>query len=652
MSAIFGIVNLNRAPCEQRDLERMHAALLMYGRDAGGTWRADEIGLGQCLARVTPQDAYEDQPLFSADKQIVLVSDARLDNRAELARALEISHARVLPDSALILRAFEKWNTDCARHLIGDFSFALWDAREQKLFLARAPFSGRALFYHTTPRMFAFASMPKGLHALAHIPRALDEDYLADYLARTPSAPEKTFYRNIPRLLPGHSLILRDGKIQTQTFWQLDLKRELCFTRDEEYLDAFNNVLERAVSDALASTAHVGIMVSGGLDSSSLASIAAPLLAREGKHLAGFTEVPRANFDGAVYDGRYADETPFVQALAQRHENLYLHLVRTDGHFYLENSVAFFEATEIPFRNASNRVWYEEILRQAQAQEVNVVLNGGQGNLTISWYGDGLLPQLLRAGDLPRAWREARALYRRGVTTSSMRGLIAFGVMPRLPDVLFGAVNRSRGRGNSSREAWREYSPIHPDFYCAQRVKERAREGQQKRATRTRSDLRQNRADTLVGTSAAADGFGAGYQALFGVEQRAPATDQRVVEFCFALPEDQFLRDGQRRWLIQRAMQNRLPRAILENKKRGLQAADWYERLFLHRADILQEIARLEKTDLAARAFDLQRLRALVEQMPEQVTDIGRAMRDYRGVLEIGLMTARFVRWVEEKDEG
>ena len=105
--------------------------------------------------------------------------------------------------------------------------------------------------------------------------------------------------------------------------------------------------------------------------------------------------------------------------------------------------------------------------------------------------------------------------------------------------------------------------------------------------------------------------------------------------------------DGQARWLIQRAMANRLPREILENKKRGLQAADWYARLYTHRADVLDELAAAERCELAARSIDLKRLRELVEQIPEHPTDIGRAMFDYRSVLELGLMTAAFVRWVE-----
>lgn len=647
MSAIFGISHLNAQPVAASDLEAMRVTLAPYGQIAGGIWSQAHIGLGVCLSHITPQDAFEQQPLIGRDQQVVLIADARLDNRPELARELELADMRTLPDSALILRAYEKWQTNSAMHLIGDFVFVVWDARDQKLFIARSPFSSRALFYHITPHTFAFASMPKGLHALAHIPRSLDEEHLADYLTMNSTAPDQTFYRDIQRLLPGQSLTIQDGSLQIQTYWQLDLQREIRFAHDDDYLAAFNEVFERAISDALVSTSQVGIMVSGGLDSSSIASIAATQLADRGQHLIGFTEVPPANFDGALIPGRYADETPFVQALSRRYENLDLNLVRADGRSYLQDTAAFFQACELPFRNVSNRVWWEEILRQAQAQNIGVLLNGGQGNLTISWRGDGLLPQLIRAGHFSRVWREARGLAQHAETPSTLRGLITYGLMPLLPDRVYLALKRLRGKQQLSNADWRAYSAINPDFYRAQRVAERAQANESKTDFRGRGDMRSTRAQTLIGTSAAADGFGAGYQALFGVEQRAPAADQRVVEFCFALPEDQFLRNGQTRWLIQRTMAQRLPPEILNNKKRGLQAANWYERLVENRADLLTEIARLEKSELAARILDVQRLRGLVEQMPDRVADPGRAAMDYRFILEIGLMTGRFVRWVE-----
>lgn len=186
MSAIFGLVTLNDQPETKENLERMSAALARRGSDGGGIWTQECVGLGQRLMRFTPEDRLERQPLVSADGLCVLVSDARVDNRAELLRDLRLEvgdwgnlnlesfdYARdkspipnlQFPDSELILHAYEKWGEACVGHLIGVFAFAIWDARTQRLFAARSPIVAPALCYYATPQVFAFATMPKGLFA-------------------------------------------------------------------------------------------------------------------------------------------------------------------------------------------------------------------------------------------------------------------------------------------------------------------------------------------------------------------------------------------------------------------------------------------------------------------------------------------------------
>ena len=141
MSAIFGLVGLRGRPVDRRNLETISAALRRHGRDGAGVWVDRHIGLGQRLRWATPEDRVERQPLRSADGQRTLVHDGRLDNRAELAAALGIDlvSARAMPDSAFVLRAYEKWGEACVRRLVGAFAFALWDAGAQHVVIARSP---------------------------------------------------------------------------------------------------------------------------------------------------------------------------------------------------------------------------------------------------------------------------------------------------------------------------------------------------------------------------------------------------------------------------------------------------------------------------------------------------------------------------------
>ncbi len=647
VSAIFGYINLNGDQASQADLECMNAALAPYGSDDGGIWTQGAVGLGQRLMHLTPEDRFERQPWVSADGQRALVSSARLDNRAELLADGEPG-LNPISDGELILRAYERWGADCVQHLVGAYAFALWDARQQRLLLARSAIGGPSLFYYAAPQVLAFATMPQGLFALPFIPREIDEPYLADYLVWARPERDATFYRRVKRLPPGHWAGVSPNGVQIRPHWQPDLKREIYFPRDDDYVQAFNELFERVVRDHMRSAAPVGVMMSGGFDSTAVAATATRLLKREEKRLATFTEVPRAGFDGAIIQARYPDETVFVQAMAQQYDNLDLNLVRTDERVFWDDLDRFFDAAAIPFRNASNRVWYEEILRQARQQGVRVLLTGGLGNATISWNGSGLLSQLLRQMKWRRALREARALARQGNARSTMHALVGQGILPLLPAAWSLAIKRI-GRQDapaSSRSHWRAYSAINPEFAAMHRADERLRE-QGLVFHGTRPDTRAMRGDMITGAAGLGDGLATGYRALFGVDLRDPTGDVRMVEFCLALPEEQYLRNGQSRWLIRRAMADRLPRLILENKQRGLQAADWFERLSSAQTQILDELARLETSELARRALDLPRLRRLAEQMPQTDGNAARQMADYRLILEFGLMTGRFLHWFE-----
>jgi len=119
------------------------------------------------------------------------------------------------------------------------------------------------------------------------------------------------------------------------------------------------------VSDHLRSATPAGVMMSGGLDSSSLAVTAARELGLQGKRLPTFTEVPRAGFDGPMIHGRYADETPFIHALVSRCRTIDPTFIRTDGRTFLDGLDRVFPHLEGPFRNTWNRVWIEAILQAA-----------------------------------------------------------------------------------------------------------------------------------------------------------------------------------------------------------------------------------------------------------------------------------------------
>jgi asparagine synthase (glutamine-hydrolysing) len=625
----------------------MNAALAAHGPEGGGTWIGRHVALGQRLMRFTPEDFFERQPLVSRSGRHILVTDARLDNRPELAESLGIAgpELRQMPDSDIILRAYEKWGTECPRYLIGAFVFALYDAREEQLLLARSPLGERPLYYYEAAGSLAFSSAPKGLFALPGVPREIDLQSLADFLVLAPHEPGRSFFFRLKRLKAGHVLIALRGSISLHPYWQPDLRRETRFRHDSEYIEAFRALFERAVSDNLRSATPVGVMMSGGLDSTSIAAVAATLLGGEGKRLTAFTEVPRQGFSGAIIKGRYADETPLVSAMARMYPNIDLNPIATDGGFYLDNFDEFLAAAEGPFPNGSNRVWIEAIMRASSLVNTRVLLTGVMGNNTMSWTGRGLLPQLIRRGQWNRILRELRAVARRNGTRSALR-LLAGDISSLLPTPAWKLMRMLRAGDTAPHRHWLGYSAARPEFIHAQHVEERLRQRGMDLLPRVNPNTRSARYEPFWLSDLACD-IERGFEALFQVQQRDPTADLRLVEFCLSIPEDRYFRDGMPRRLIRDAMAGHLPPEVLLNNQRGLQAADWFERVVKAQDRLIDELARFERSELIRSALDTPRLRRLVKGIPSAGNDVDRIHREYRGCLAYGMMMGRFLLWFE-----
>jgi asparagine synthase (glutamine-hydrolysing) len=624
----------------------MNAALAMHGPDAEGVWLEGRVGLGYRLMRFTPEDNFERQPLVAPESRLCLVSDGRIDNRPELMEELSIpaSQARQMPDSAFILRAYEKWGSACPAHLIGAFAFALHDGRENSLLLARSPRGERTLFYHVSANVFAFSTAPKGLLTLPFVPREVNRERIADLLAVVQQSPEASFFSGVQRLRQGQSILVRPEGWKTVQYWSLNPKREIRFTRDADYVEAFHALFDRVIGDNLRSITPVGVMMSGGLDSTSVAALAAERLSNDGARLSAFTEVPPPGFAGLLPKGRYADETPYAIAMARRHRNLDLNLVCADGRFFLDDMDRCLSAAECPIISASNRHWWEAIIERAALQGRRVLLTGSMGNFTISWAGSGVLPGLIRSGKWKHGFREMRALARSGAASSIFRAL-GQGIMPILPNAMWLGVQRLRNRNRQifhSDRQWRPYSAIRPEFARQSRVQERARENGHSVHLRPRQNTRFD----LLPVRGSGE-IACGYEAMFGLQTRNPANDQRIVEFCLAVPEDQYLRDGTSKWLIRRTMADRLPPEILSNPLRGLQSAGWFERYTRFAPRILEELELLDRCGMAREAIDLPRLRSLVASLREKQRDPDARHLQLRMLLDIGVMVGRFLRWVE-----
>ena len=215
MSAIFGIFHRDGKPLDPLDLERMKAPMAYWGPDGSGLWHQGPVGLGHLMLHNTPESVGDKLPRTNREGNLVLTAHARIDNRGELFGALDITGPdRVsMPDSELIMLAYEKWGEDCVHHLLGDWCFAVWDVRERRLFVARDHHGNTGLYYHFSPGRFVFSSCVKGVLAVMPEPLRMNELRVAQILVSWPGAGDETCYQGISRLPPSHRLTVtpQDG---------------------------------------------------------------------------------------------------------------------------------------------------------------------------------------------------------------------------------------------------------------------------------------------------------------------------------------------------------------------------------------------------------------------------------------------------------
>ena len=284
MSGICGIVAFDGVPVEPEVLRKMADVAAHRGPDGIRYWYEGAAGLAHLALDLTPGSSRERQPTVDHQDGLVLTSDARIDNRDELVRAL--GDGGYLPDEApteadIILAAYRRWGEACPGHIIGDFAFAIWDERREILFAARDPMGMRALYYRVEPRRVLFATEVKQILAAPDIQARLFEPAVAAFLASTTGLPEWTYYQGIAQLPPAHALSADAGGHRTWRYWAIDPGYEIRYTEEGQYAEHFAEIFKEAVRCRLRSSKPVGIFLSGGMDSGSVASTAGWLLRKQ-----------------------------------------------------------------------------------------------------------------------------------------------------------------------------------------------------------------------------------------------------------------------------------------------------------------------------------------------------------------------------------
>ncbi|MGB5442655.1 MAG: N-acetylglutaminylglutamine amidotransferase [Gammaproteobacteria bacterium] len=280
MCGICGELRFDAQAPRRETLESMTARLARRGPDASGHYFAGPLALGHRRLAVIDLTARSNQPMVDEAAGLVLVFNGTIYNYRELREQLRTKGHRFFSDgdSEVILKAYAEWGEDCLVHLHGMFAFAIWESARQRLFLARDRFGIKPLYYSFTPGGLRFASTSQALLAVGDVNTAIDPVALHHHFSLHAVVPApRTLLCGVRKLPPGHCMTIHaDGRNRVQRYWRLDLSRQYPPMTEWEWIEAAHVALRKAVERRRAvADVPVGILLSGGLDSSLLVALLA-----------------------------------------------------------------------------------------------------------------------------------------------------------------------------------------------------------------------------------------------------------------------------------------------------------------------------------------------------------------------------------------
>lgn len=259
--------------------------------DKSGFLADDDTSLlVHCLHWNTSRSRMEPAPLYHAESRIAAASWARLDNRDELAKKLDIAPAALagMCDTELILFSYLKWRESCVDHLIGDFVFVIHDRQRNTVFCGRDHMGVRPFYYFASDELFVCATNTSALRQVDGVPFKIDEQWIAEYLLHLSMSFDRTPYHGVKKLPPAHCLTVTPHQMRLRQYFELSAEPALKLKDSRDYVAAYRKQLEEAISCRLDSEYAIGCELSGGIDSSTITAFAARLMKQPLSHLHTF----------------------------------------------------------------------------------------------------------------------------------------------------------------------------------------------------------------------------------------------------------------------------------------------------------------------------------------------------------------------------
>lgn len=568
-----------------------------------------------------------------------LLFNGHIDNRAELLSELSLPPAT--GDGQLYAAVFARWGSQAENRVIGQYCAATISQDCKEALLVRSPVRAPPLHIWCGANDLVVASVPRAIFATGLISPKVDDQKIADSLYLNYEEEERSWYRDISRLPIGSRATINSRSCEISRYYDVASLAPVRFERDEDYVDQARELLALATKSALEPFSNPAISLSGGFDSQAVAALALRNLV-PGEVLRGYTGVPETGWQPEDIPGRFGDEWPLVKLLSDQYPQLQIARVDAAGLSFDHKLAQIFLLAGISPFAAMNLHWMHEIWRSARAEGCDVMLTGDFGNGTFSASGEWAYSGMTSRREWAKLGRELRAISRNPVDFA--RNVASKVLWPRLPNLLANAVSGLRGKPTPF-ESW---CSLNPEWARAMNVEERSHEmGRDKHFRQIRGPLHFRR-NFGGGESGDIDQV---FCELHGIEHRDPTSYRPLAEFCFAIPDDQFIRKGQSRWLARRVLKDLVPEAVRTERGRGRQAADWSLRLARDRPALLAELDRLARDPAMAARFDLIGLRKDLAEWNGSSPSEARLASRLEHAIPRALTTARFIRFVEQRND-
>ena len=592
MSSIWGVIDFNSDDISKVTCNKFEEAYSVFKIDRMEGSCHGNAYMGAGIQYITKESENEILPYYDKVNRNLFTADAYLDNRNELIQELTIGHPFQItdpetsvstsmipnvdtPDGMLIYLAYLKWGVNLCDHLLGVFAFAIYDYDNNEFYLFVDHCGDRCIHYYIKNDQLIFSTLIKPVLEATDHSIEVSEKYIAacesNLSADMVVFPGLSPYEGVYQLLAGQYLkvtLNEDKTVSYTTISYWDPIRDvepLNLPNDSDYKKLFLETYTKCVTDTLRVNGKKGSFLSSGLDSSSVASLAAIRLQETGEELHTYTSVPLSDYT-PENNGRLANEKEPVEKFCKAYSNIIPKYISCEGKSALTEMQRFVSLFCSPIKYSVNAVWMDEIYKTAAADGCKLLLTGQHGNCTVS-----------SGGLITRLWYEFKALhfmtmirqYRAFSHSFKInRKLFLQDVLSNLSEYIHPTV--SLDTCLTREDLIKKYSLKNVYLDNAKYMG----------SDRIFSEIQRRRSIFLPNSFQQVSYANAIFELCYGIISRDPTRDKRMIELCMAMPIRCFCDGKFERRLITDYMKDIVPKHIIRQMyNRGIQSADFVYRL-------------------------------------------------------------------------